>query len=295
MFHACAKIVSMFKSVKDDVWAFDAEWVPDPDAGRALYGLPSEAPDREVVEEMWRRNGATEDDPRPLLKLSMCRVVSIAVVMRHRRGDGRIELQVRSQPKNPASPADCRESSILSRFLASVGRRKPQLVGFNSRGSDLPIMVQRGIIKGIRAAAFCKRPERPWEGADYFSRASEWNIDLMAAIGSWGKGTPSLEEISVLSGIPGKIGRFHGGSVAEAWLDGNVKRIVQYNEHDALTTYLVWLRIAHFAGHVSDGEYGQEQNQLRSLLTERAKSSRNAHLADYLNDWARLQELAGHS
>ena len=285
----------MFKSVKDDVWAFDAEWVPDPDAGRALYGLPAEAPDREVVEEMWRRNGATEDDPRPILKLSMCRVVSIAVVMRHRRGDGRIELQIRSQPKNPASPADCREASILSRFLASVGQRKPQLVGFNSRGSDLPIMIQRGIIKGVRAEGFCKRPDRPWEGADYFSRASDWNVDLMAAIGSWGKGTPSLEEIAVLSGIPAKIDDFDGCSVAEAWLEGDVKRIVQYNEHDALSTYLVWLRVAHFTGHVSDAEYGQEQDQLRSLLTDRAKSSRNAHLADYLNDWVRLRELAGRS
>ena len=39
----------MFKSVMDDVWAFDAEWVPDPVAGRLVPGLPHDMPDREVI------------------------------------------------------------------------------------------------------------------------------------------------------------------------------------------------------------------------------------------------------
>ena len=37
----------MFKSVFDKVWAFDCEWVPDPAAGRALYKLPADLPDRD--------------------------------------------------------------------------------------------------------------------------------------------------------------------------------------------------------------------------------------------------------
>ena len=285
----------MFKSVKDDLWAFDAEWVPDPDAGRVLYGLPADLSDREAVEEMWRRNGATEDDPRPFLKLSICRVVSIAAVMRHHRGDGRIELDLRSQPRNPNNADDCAEATILSRFLTSVGRRGPQLVGFNSIGSDLPILIQRGIVKGVRAAEFCKRPNKPWEGRDYFARDSEWNVDLMSAVGGWGKAQPSLVEIAMLSGIPGKLGDFHGGSVAETWLDGDMKRIVRYNEHDALTTYLVWLRYARFAGFLDADEYRSEQNLLRSLLQRRAESAQNEHLADYLREWDRLQALTGTS
>ena len=42
----------MFKEIKDELWAFDAEWVPDPTAGRLLYDLPDDLPDREVMEEM---------------------------------------------------------------------------------------------------------------------------------------------------------------------------------------------------------------------------------------------------
>ena len=46
----------------------------------------------------------------------------------------------------------------------TVGRRKPQLVGFNSVGSDLPIIMQQAVIKGISAVGFCRRPEKPWYG-----------------------------------------------------------------------------------------------------------------------------------
>ena len=74
----------MFKSVKNEVWAFDAEWVPDPQAGRALYELSDEMADEAVVTEMWRKNGATEEVPQPFLKLAISRVVSIALVPSNR-------------------------------------------------------------------------------------------------------------------------------------------------------------------------------------------------------------------
>ena len=162
-----------------------------------------------------------------------------------------------------------------------------------SRPPDFHSLAGRGIIKGVTAAGFCKRPDKPWEGYDYFSRASEWNVDLMSAIGEWGKARPSLKEMAVLSGIPGKMGGFDGDSVAEAWLDGGIRRIAQYNQHDAVTTYLVWLRIAHFAGFFSDDQYREEQDLVRSMLEEKAKSPENGHLAEYVQEWDRLRGMVG--
>ena len=54
----------MFKTVKNRVWAFDAEWIPDPVAGRLLYDLPDEAPDVDVLRHMWREGGAIRDCSR---------------------------------------------------------------------------------------------------------------------------------------------------------------------------------------------------------------------------------------
>lgn len=284
-----AKMDLMFKNIKERVWAFDAEWVPDPTTGRALYNLAADMPDRDVIHEMWQRNGATDENPQPFLKLVMCRVVSIAMVSRSRDRMNRIRLVLHSLPKVANGETRSDEASILKVFLDSVGKYRPQLVGFNSKGSDLRIFVQRGIVQGIVADMFCDRPSKPWDGADYFAqRGSDWNIDLMRAVGGFGRATPSLNELAVASGIPGKIDGFDGGSVVEAWLEGDIGRIVRYNECDALTTYLVWLRVAHFAGLVDGRGYREERSQLRNLLEEKAQSPANGHLARFLQEWDRL-------
>jgi len=280
----------MFKTVANEVWVFDAEWVPDPAAGRVLYKLPDTLTDREVVEEMWQRNGATDDDPMPYLKTILCRVVSIAVVIRRVAQDGEVKLLLRSLPEQVDCPADCDETVILSRFLTGLGQRKPQLVGFNSQAADLKIFVQRSIIKGISAPEFCRRPDKPWEGKDYFARGSDWHIDLKEIVSSWGKAMPSLHELATLSGIPGKMD-IDGKRVAEMWLEGAIKGIVQYNECDALTTYLVWLRTAYFGGFFTAEAYREEQEHVRALITEKAQSPHYAHLIAYREEWDRLRAI----
>jgi hypothetical protein len=41
----------MLRTVAHEVWAFDAEWVPEPEAGRTLYRLSEALSDREAIEE----------------------------------------------------------------------------------------------------------------------------------------------------------------------------------------------------------------------------------------------------
>ena len=186
----------MIKYVADRVWAFDAEWIPDPLAGRLLYDVPTSVTDpEEVMKLMWRRGGATPEDPTPFLKLAVCRVVSIAAVER-RVTDTGVTLHLMSLPQDPSSDDECAETHIVGTFLDSVGERRPQLVGFNSIDSDLKLLLQRGMILGLRSAAFCERPERPWEGVDYFARSSEWNVDLKQILAGFGRGTPSLHELA---------------------------------------------------------------------------------------------------
>ena len=79
-----------------------------------------------------------------------------------------------------------------------------------------------------------------------------------------------------------------GNQVAQLWLAGDRRKIVAYNEFDALTTYLVWLRLAHFAGHFDKRGYGEEQDRVRELLERESKDARRAHLQSYLDEWQRL-------
>jgi len=275
----------MFKSVAPSVWAFDLEWVPDPDAGRRVYSLAKEMPDADVIAEMWRQGGATEEDPRPYLKTILCRIVSVAAVTREGSRDRGIKLELRSLPRDHGTPMP--EAALIHDFLTSLGKTKPQLVGYNSANADLPILIQRGIVNGVMAEAFCTRPDKPWEGPDYFARYSDAHIDLKDIISGWGKGTPSLHEFATSSRVPGKMGT-SGDDVVGLWSEGRIREIVEYNEYDALTTYLVWLRTAHFAGFFDDDGYRVEQDRVRTLINDRIASG-STHLEAYLRKWETLQ------
>lgn len=279
----------MFKTINKLVWAFDAEWIPDPRSGRLLYKLDDSVPNAQVMQEMWKQGGATEADPRPYLKTIQCRMVSIAAVQRHAHADGRVTLTLLSLPREPK--VDSSETEIISRFLTAIGERQPQLVGFNSVAADLRILTQRGICLGLRAPKFAHRPAKPWEGVDYFARSSDWHIDLKEyATPGWGQGSPSLHELAVLSGIPGKMD-VAGHEVPQMWLEGRIEEIIAYNERDALTTYLVWLRMAHFSGLFTTMEYELEQKRTREMITVEAE--KKPHLLDYLLEWERLSTIEG--
>ena len=279
----------MIKNVFHRVWAFDIEWIPDPVAGRLLYDVPDEVTDpAEIMKVMWERGGATEEDPTPFLKTAICRVVSVAALERRQMPDGSVKLNLMALPHDPSNPAESAEANVVGTFLDALGTKRPQLVGYNSLQSDLKILIQRGLILGLSAPGFCERPAKPWEGIDYFARGSDFNIDLKEIVGGWGLASPSLHEIAVQSGVPGKMG-VDGNDVAPMWLEGNLDRIVRYNECDALTTYLVWLRLAHFAGFFDNAEYAREQEFVVELLeTEIAKGDRD-HLAEYLEAWKNLR------
>ncbi len=278
----------MIKLVHDEIWAFDAEWIPDPVTGRMVYGLPDDVSDDDVVRTMYAKGGATPDVPRPYLKTVLCRIVSVAFVRRFVNSAKEVELSLRSYPLVGAGSYN--ERDLLIRFVGGMGKNRPQLVGFNSISADLPILMQRSLVHSLRQPEFCKRPEKPWGGIDYFMRNSDWHLDLKEIVGGFGKSTPSLHELATSCGIPGKLDT-SGGDVVDLWASGNIRRIVQYNECDALTTYLVWLRIAHLCGFVNETAFVDEQAKLENLLVTRALLPDNEHLTRYLDEWKRLRGM----
>ena len=279
----------MFKQISQNVWAFDVEWVPDSDVGRRLFQLRNEMEEAKVFKKMWEVKGANEKDPMPYLKTVLCRVVSIAAVIRKQKDDQSVSLSLTSLPHHPEIPEEQQEASMLSTFLNAIGENKPQLVGFNSQRSDLKILVQRAVAQGIQAKEFAKRPNKPWEGVDYFdSKFSAVHVDLIEILGGHGKSTPSLHEMANVCGIPGKMG-VEGKEVAPLWLEGRLPEIVAYNECDALSTYLIWLRTAHFGGFFSDQAYEEEQLRVRELLEREGALPGKEHLLEFLEEWERLQ------
>ena len=286
----------MLKLLADAVFSFDVEWIPDPKSGEILHQMepvneagPQAKASFEALWSAARKEGDPEDY-QPYLKTILCRIVSLAGILREKVPGG-AELKLISLPIDPSEPAKCEEKSILVTFLKSVGRKKPQLVGYNSAQADVPIIVQRSIVNGLPGFGFSDRPDKPWLGVDYFdARNSEYNVDLADALGQY-RDRPSLHQAATLSGIPGKID-VSGASVAEMWAEGKLDEIVAYNEFDAFTTHLLWARVAHFSGLLSSEQYEVEQQLVRSLLNDEIEAGRD-HLKKFIEEWDRLLTITG--
>jgi 3'-5' exonuclease len=270
----------MLRPPQHQIFAFDAEWVPDPDTGRRVLDLPGDLDDEEVLRRMWAHGGATEAEPRPYLKTILCRVVSIAAVIRTVK-QGEVQHRLYALPEGQeALPED----ELLRRFLVALGDRKPQLVGFNSREADLPILVQRAMVHRLSIPGLGRSAEK-WAPGDFFDRYGNQHVDLREITGAWGKASSTLHELATACGIPGKLGT-DGRSVIDLWRAGDVQGIVRYNQFDALTTFLVWLRAMTLSGHLTPEQLEAEEAQVRALVQQ--KATVDAAFGLYLEGWARL-------
>src|SRR5690606_7643843 len=106
------------------------------------------------------------------------------------------------------------------------------------------------------------------------------HVDLMEVLGGRGSRAVSLREMAVLVGLPAKAPA-SGRSVADLWLDGRYDEVVAYNEGDAVTTYLLWLRTAHCAGCFTAEAYAREQALVEAML-RRAVEAGKVHLEAFL-------------
>jgi predicted PolB exonuclease-like 3'-5' exonuclease len=269
---------------------FDMEWVPDAAGAKRLFDLDDDTTEIDAMQRLWEHSPAydAEKNPRPFLKYMFSRVVSIAFLSRktffNRDNERVVEFSLNSLPKLPLEEMDVDEASIIDRFLYILGERRPQLVGYNSAESDLQVLIQRGIINEVTAPAFNERPNKPWEGPDYFdARNSEAHFDILKKF-SGGAMTPRLDEMAKLCGYPGKID-VKGDQVTDLWLERNLTKIVEYNQIDVLNTYLVWLRVVYFAGQLTEEQYIDEQEQFREFLESETAKPEKAFINDFLAKW----------
>lgn len=268
---------------------FDMEWVPDAAGARRLFDLPEDTSELDAMQRLWEASSQfnAETNPRPFLKYMFSRVVSIAFLSRRRvfrDGEEVVEFRLNSMPELPVRDERPDEAQLIERFLYSVGKTRPQLVGFNSEASDLQVLIQRGIINEVSAPAFNKRPAKPWEGEDYFdAKNSEAHFDIIKRL-SGGAMMPRLDEFAKLCGYPGKID-VKGDQVTELWLENDLTKIVEYNQIDVLNTYLVWLRCVFFAGKLTEEEYFLEQNNFRDFLHAETEKPEKEFITAFLDKW----------
>lgn len=255
-----------------NVLVFDIETIPDTDTGRRLYGLEGLA-DREVAEVMFSRRRRETEGATEFIRHHLQRVVAIAVVL---AAGNRISVWSLGRP-------DSGEEELVKRFFEGVEKYSPQLVSWNGRGFDLPVLHYRALLHGIQAPRYWETggEDQSFRWNNYLNRFHERHTDLMDVLAGYElRAAAPLHEIATMLGLPGKMG-ISGADVWDRFLAGDVEGIRNYCETDALNTYLVYQRFQLMRGRLTQSGYGDICERLRQMLAAEGKP----HLLEFLQAW----------
>lgn len=252
-----------------DCLVFDIETVPDAELGRRL-GYTGDDP--EVAAQMLAAR--EEETGSSFLPLEQHRVVAISTLLRS--GD---QLQVWS-----VGTVDSPEDDLVRRFFGGIDKLVPTLVSWNGSGFDLPVLHYRMLRHGIASPTYWETGERDrdFKWNNYLNRYHARHVDLMDVLSAYqGRGRASLQNVSLLLGLPGKLG-MSGEQVFEYWKAGRLAEVRAYCETDVLNTYLVWLRFELARGQLSATRHAEELERVRAWLG----AHEDPHWRQYAAAWA---------
>ncbi len=249
---------------------FDIETVPDVELGRKLHDVP-DLDDAAVAKIMQlKQRQARQSD---VLPPHQQRVIAISGVMKSREG-----VRVFSLGDEQSGERD-----LVQRFFDGLERYSPTLVSWNGSGFDLPVLGYRALRHGVSAARYWELGDndREFRYNNYLSRYHWRHVDLMDVLSAYGaSGRASLENVSQLLGLPGKLG-MSGADVWPAYRRGDLASIRNYCETDVLNTYLIFLRFQLLRGELDAKQHAYEVGQVDALLEQ----SDRPHLREFLAAW----------
>ena len=253
------------------ILVFDVETVPDVAGIRKLFDLPADLPDYDVAEIAFQKRRTQSGGD--FLPVHLQRVIVISCVLRH---DDEVRVFSIGEPEVP-------EAAAIQRFFDGINKYVPQLVTWNGRGFDVPVLVSRGLIHGVAAACFWDTggDNRDFRYSNYISRFHERHVDLMDVLSLYGAARSSpLDDLARLSGFPGKLG-VGGAAVWESYRAGQIDSIRDYCEADVANTYLLYLRFQMMRCVLTPERYAEECALRRGVLEKRAEP----HWGRFLSLW----------
>lgn len=250
------------------ILVFDLETIPDCAGIRRIHELPAELSDREVAEVAFQKRRVQSNGASDFLPVHLQRVAVISCLLRNDEG-----LRIFS-----IGEPEVAEAAAIQRFFDGVNKYVPQLVSWNGRSFDLPVLVNRGLLHGVTAACFWETSESKYN--NYINRFHERHCDLMDVLSLYGGRGAPLDELARLAGFPGKLG-VGGAAVWETYLAGELESIRNYCEADTVNTYLLYLRFQHMRCAYTPERYQAELELVRAALDKRPEP----HWREFLSLW----------
>jgi 3'-5' exonuclease len=157
------------------------------------------------------------------------------------------------------------EAGALRDFSRFMDERKPELVTYNGRGFDMPVIGARCLRHGIPLKHYYRTREVRYR----FS--AEGHLDLMDYVADFGAAKSSkLDVVARLCGMPGKIG-IAGQDVGPLVHAGKIEEVRNYCLCDVVQTAGIFLRVQLLRGEVDLDTYRQAMGGLIETIRTDAR------------------------
>src|SRR6201996_8864290 len=166
------------------------------------------------------------------------------------------------------------EASTLRDFARFLEDRKPELVTYNGRGFDLPVIAARCLRHGVPLRHYYRSRDVRYR----FS--ADGHLDLMDYVADFGAARPAkLDIVAKLCGMPGKVG-IDGKDVGPMVHAGRIQEVRNYCLCDVAQTAGVFLRVQLVRGEIDRDRY---LSAMRGLIAQIKNDPRLAPVAEALD------------
>jgi len=268
--------------MRRDVIVFDIETVVDADAARRVLRIPdasdAEARDALSLYFLEKTDGRNDFPRQPFHQVV---AISYGHMIREPGEEGN-ELVMRRLATG--GDQNSSEKEILQGFFHLIETRAPQLVSFNGRGFDVPVLKYRAMAHALSCPRWFTQGDK-WNNYDT-RYSSEYHCDLLEVLSDFGASARcSMDEVAALLNVPGKLDSA-GDNVRAMFEAGQIEAIRDYCETDVLTTMLIFLRHQLFSGAISASVYARAMLGVSNYLE--SESETRPHLLEYLQAWNEL-------
>ena len=241
-----------------NVLIFDIETVPDTSGGAKLLELKG-LNKKDIIKAM--EHTQFQKSGTMFQPLHLHKIVAISVLYKNNEKLSLLSL----------GDEDSEESDLLNLFFSAIDKYQPQLVSWNGKGFDSPVIHYRALIHGVSSIKYWDKgdDDREFKWNNYLNRYHDRHLDLMDVMSGYKK-PASLTDIAQLIGAPGKYG-IDGSKVTDYYLANDIKKIRDYCETDVLNTYFVFLRYQLISNNITRDNYKKLLEEIFSFLDKSDK------------------------
>jgi predicted PolB exonuclease-like 3'-5' exonuclease len=242
--------------------------------GRLLVVDLETVRDTAVLDGRWQPKDGKDDWPPPI----GWKIIALGMVVAEvTSSQGRTTFRVKGLRCGLGD-----EREMLTKFWSYFENHAPTLVTFNGRRFDVPVLLHRAFMHGIRTPVWFQ--SRNGGNSSYpYRYSADRHCDLLDQLSGYGAcATGSLDLIAAAVGLPGKVGG-HGSEVEAMYEAGEFDRIAAYCECDVINLYALYVRWGYLTGRIGEADHADALADLREFLARVAPEK--AHCAEFLAGW----------